>query len=320
MSLTRRSVLRNLGALSAVRPLSAIGSALVLGCKEAPKPAPAAPPAPVTSTIRILFEGPWLFSRGKNNTLNVTATGDPNHVCNYGLWDNQGSKILKPATMPVAIKWFAEPIPNSPSFNAVYRKAAIEAKTVFLEPEILKGRIVIERRPNDRIVTLPMPDHIYFAGRLSTAKVTYKGADLGTAPSVTTILEYDRPGPSPTIAIKNGDTPIIDAIPANDLVFQMYHKGMSTTPDVKHIEDAFKDLMSMVKDEHKKPYAVTLAVQNDCFDPYTGPGKFTDAELNIKPCPAPTPPGGLHPEVADFSNCAGGGLGVGCDDDSCDNN
>src|SRR5580658_8499443 len=132
-----------------------------------------------------------------------------------------------------------------------------------------------------------MPDLIQFAGRLATATVTYKGANLGTAPFVATILTYNRPGGAATIPIKSGDTTIITATPANDLVFQMYHSGADTMTDVQHIESAFANLMIQVQNDHKKSYAVTLTVKNDCLDPSTNPDKTTNEELGIRSCPAP---------------------------------
>jgi len=309
MSLTRRSVLRNLGALSAARPLYAIGTTLVLGCKEAPKPAPAPPPTPVMSKIRIMLEGPWLFSHSENTRLVATTLGDASHSCRYGFWDNPSNSILKPGTMSASTKWEADSIEGSPTFQKVYKPAALAAKSVFFDSEILKGSIVINRKPTDRIISLPMPDQVQFAGRMSTATVTYKGATLGTAPYVATILTYNRPGSSPTIPIKSAGTTIISANPANDLVFQMYHNAAATPSDVQHINSAFADLISQVQNEHKKPYAVILTVKNDCLDPSSDTAKTTDAELGIMPCPAPQT-GVIRPQIADFSSCAGGSFGV----------
>ncbi len=308
MPLTRRSILRNLGAISAARPLSAIGTALVLGCKEAPKPAPVVTPEPVISKIRIMLEGPWLFSHSEDTRLVATSLGDASHSCRYGLWDIPSNSILKPETMPASTKWEAASIEGSPTFQKVYKPAALAAKSVYLDPEILKGAIVIDRKPTDRVLSLPMPDQIQFAGRLLTATVTYKGATLGTAPFVATILTYNRPGGPATIPIKSGDTTIITATPANDLVFQMYHSGADPMTDVQHIEAAFANLMSQVQNDHKKSYAVALTVKNDCPNP-SSIDKATDAELGIKPCPAPQT-GGFHAMDSDVSSCAGGGLGV----------
>ncbi len=103
MPVSRRSLLRSLGALSAASlPLPFANSAPTTANAEIGYPA-----ASTSSQILILFEGPWIFS-GEGGNFNATTFGiptDPNdpdysiaskHNANIAFWDSANHKKVSP--------------------------------------------------------------------------------------------------------------------------------------------------------------------------------------------------------------------------------
>ncbi len=316
MHVSRRSVLRNIGVFSAVQPLAAIAGSMIIGCKRAPTPSGGGgtPPGPHDGKTRILFQGPWIFSHSGDTSLVVSTFGTPEHDCRFGFWDNATNRILNEAVVPPSAAWTTAPIANGATFQKVYKPAAQAARSVYLDEATLKGPIVLQRQTLDRVITLPMPDHVHFAGRLATAKVTFRGAALPVAPYVTTILVYDKPltaGIAPSIPILNGNSTVITANSSQDLIFQTYHKTYAGMTEKQHIEAAFANLITRVQDGSRHPYPVALTVMNGCYDTSANPEGISDAQLGIQPCVA-TPPAPAALFIATYSNCAGGGIGIDC--------
>jgi hypothetical protein len=316
MHVSRRSVLRNIGMFSAVQPLAALAGSMMIGCRRAPQPAllKGAIQGAHDGKTRILFQGPWLFSHAGDTSLVVSTFGTNDHDCRYGFWDNTANAIVNEAVVPPAAVWTTAPIANGATFQQVYKPAALAAKSVYLDQATLNGPVVLQRQAADRVITLPMPNRVHFAGRLSTAKVTYRGATLPVAPYVTTILVYDKPlnaGVAPSIPILNGNSTVITANSSQDLIFQTYHKIYAGMTEKQHIEAAFANLVTRVQDGNKHPYPVALTVANGCYDTSANPEGIGDAQLGIQPCVVP-PPGPAALFFATYSNCAGGGLGIDC--------
>jgi hypothetical protein len=320
MSITRRTLLRTVASLSAAHSLS--------GFAFSP------PTKPKSTSIYVLFEGPWLFYP-TGNDMTALAAGESippyMHDCLYGLGTPNSKNIKDPKIFDNG-KTFAANVTNATRANSFTEAFQVPfATNPFLW--ITGQAPYVTPRAYDRVVTLPLPSNIYVAGKLKTAVVTQgtqslKPPTTGLAavrPYVVTILEYAPSGAAHVgLTLTDSATPRIFT-PNDHLIFRLMHKSVGPgTPadDAKHVKDAFDDLIARVTTTGTP---LQIAPTDSSCDVGTDTGGFDQDELGLDPSglldrmrkPSRRRSAAPHTEdqkrlmVSNFANCAGGGGPVG---------
>jgi len=313
MPITRRTVLRNLGTLTAASALP------IIGCKST---APVGPPPPPGS-LRVIFAGPWIVTGDKEGNIIATTDIAKPHSCICEKWVN-GTLVgtFNPPPITQADRWRGtfNPPQTSAGFDPV-RKAFVENNAPFV-----KNAIVIPD-PRDLHFTLPGPDTAYLGGRLMDGYISDEAGKLlpGIMPYVATILHYHQNAGqqlfSLTLADKinhgDGNQPLT-VNSGEDLVFHIVHDGgLDPTPEATHVPRMFSHILTRFSTAPK--WKLNLA--DAAYVANQNPDGVTDNELDL------TEPTGMHlttvsaemdfrgifrPIVATYANCSGGGAGGDC--------
>lgn len=256
MELTRRNVLR-FGALSlatASSPSWARGSGLF---------APAGT-GPAADSVLVLIEGPWLYTQPVTGTLRCISLADP-HICQMGLWDEKSQALVSPydptqagPTLPggggaTGTLTSSNPRPDVVKiFDAAFAREDVGGPDnfVYMRHTGLKAKAT----SGDRNVTVPVPDNVYVAGRLTNGTVN----DAGEPPVivnpdtarifVTYVFEYTQDSTGSTSLTIDPGASVgkpFTLTKGQHLLFQMQAK-VSTAADVTHIKEAFSSLVKRV--------------------------------------------------------------------------
>jgi len=342
MTVTRRTIIRNLAALSALPLAAEFGKGLAFAMGGSTPPT-----LPDPTSIFVMFEGPWIIDQFKTGTLRATsfdktinegATGTASHLCAVGFSESNGN-LVYPAgsttastlTLPAPGNWVISP------------KSALQSQTntlvelfdaQFNDPNnnvfayIRKQNMTVNPWANDRTVLFPTPDKVYVGGRLvpgllsgaqGVAGITDNSSVLATSgsdspmPYVTVIFEYKGPNPT-SLSLSTGSTNI-SLVSGQHFIFRMRHQHANLpTPseDAQHIEDAFATLLQRVGGTGNKSLP-TLNVANGNYVENSYPDNFTDAEMGLGMAPMSRlhPRSGRKPFYDTYSNCCGGGIVLG---------
>lgn len=337
MSLSRRSVLRNLGALSAVQTLNPLSKCFGLQSvisEIGPKP----------DSILVMFEGPWLISDVKSGRhkghLMALCVGDP-HVCQMGLWDSTSKAENPPLVSPVDPQLEAVLLGDDAVFTATRTPAKLNSCSevfdeTFRRPNphapptdsfvyIRKKKLTPKKLPGDRVIYIPVPDSVHVAGQIPYWSVNDTSREpLVEKPDkarmyITVILEYKASKAHPTtLALTDGSGTHFEVKSSHKkkhLIFRLTPGTAHGGDDSAHVKGAFDDLVKRLLPE--SPTA--LSVVPGSLKVVVGPSAagLSPTELGIDPkdvIPSVPPPnsGGLAPRNADFPNCQGGGM-INCD-------
>lgn len=254
MEFSRRSVLR-LGALT---------------CASATSPAWArslgmfapAGTGPAADSVLVLVEGPWLYTQPVTGTLRCISLSDP-HQCQMGLWDTASSSMVSPydhsAEGPMLANGasFVGKLSSGNArpdvvkiFDAAFYRDDVGGPDnfVYLRNTGLKATA----KSTDRTVTVPVPDNVYVAGRITNGLIK----DASQPPIivnpdtarifVTYVFEYTQDATGSTsLTFDDGTGKTFTLTKGQHLLFQMQAK-VPTTADVPHIVTGFSDLVSRV--------------------------------------------------------------------------
>ena len=322
MSITRRSILRNIGALTAVQTLPAAAGSLLIGCKSQPAPA-AAVLAP--QMMRVIFEGPWIFSHapGDRTTLIARAEVIDPHISVCGKWVNGVLSQTGIAQPGPSGRWNGTFSPAQATSNFdVLKDAYTAAKAVIMKSFSLDDKTY----PTDFSISLPMPNKVFLGGGLVEASIKDPNGlvPAGAIPMTDTILHYDQNSGTTPFVLTIGDAS--NQFPVNasdDLIFRIMHNNKKDcTPDSVHIPRTFGHQCLRLIDGNKKNPNLSLTLPHATFTPNQLPDGLTDLELGLGmdsvPCsPAPVlkgkvapaqAPADLHVASGDWSSCSGGGI------------
>ena len=333
MALSRRSVLRNLGAISAVQTLNPLSH-----CFGFESAIPGTGPSP--DSVLVLFEGPWLISDVKSGPhkghLMALCVGDP-HVCQMGLWNSTSTADNPPLVSPIDPELEGLSLANDAVFTAtrmpakVNHCAAVFDKT-FNQPNpdapptdsfvyIRNKKIKPKKLPGDRIIYTPVPDAVYVAGQVPYWPVTDNTADkLVENPSqarmyITVILEYKATKAHPTtLSLSDGSGThfaVTSSHKRKHLIFRLV-PGISTMgADQDHIKTAFADLVQRLIPTTPDAIGVIPGSLQVVVGPNAAglsPNELGIAKQDIIPSVQPSKPGMPRPMYVDYPSCQGGGL------------
>jgi hypothetical protein len=276
---------------------------------------------PNPTSVFVLFEGPWLIHHPAAGKLCAITFGDlvvcgveVPHQCSVG-FGNATGQIVNPAgkSAPDLLLMPGDPclVKESGKFRSA-RKALSEVFDVPLNrPKYndvfvyLQDETSFPVRPDkkkDRIVTLPIPDNVYVAGRLLSGRMEAsnkgmlrpdpKGVQL-PMPHVTTICEYTADSKPNLELLIAGENPI-EIPPGKHLIFRMMHKSetkqsqsmkamkMSNAQEAAHIEAAFATLWTRVKPTDASASLALTKVQHPMFRIGHYTADFGPRELGFK--------------------------------------
>jgi len=310
MPITRRTVLRNLGTLTAASALP------IIGCKTAPAPH-------ADGSIRVIFAGPWMINGDKSGTLFATTDISSYHSCVCEKWINgspAATGTFTPPTIAQADRWHGTftPAQTSSSFKAV-KDAFINNNAPYF------GKHPVAPLPKDLHFTLPAPDAAYLGGRLMDGYISDEAGKLvpGKMPYVATILHYHQNAGQQPFSLsladpaQHGNT-TITANSGEDLIFHVVHDPADPQPEGAHIPNMFANILTRIGAPKWQ-----LHLNDPSFVANQNPDGVTDKELELGE------PTGTHlamisaevnsrgfyrPIFSALANCAGGGAGGDCCD------
>lgn len=299
----------------------------------------ASPAQPERTSIFILFEGPWIiYQLGLGVLRAVTFKNLPKgsmgakHICQVGFGHSSGnldSPIgLKQPTLTLngGERWFiTAPTPMLSQLNELadicdvpFNKTQDNDTFVYLRRQ--SNNITVNPQSHDRIVTLPTPDNVYFAGYLNSGKVSDPGGVLALDPNgkkdprphVTVIFEYTQQSAT-TLTLSLGGAAIVPIKQGKHLIFRMLHledvcdqdedemdEPMSPAEDADHIQNAFAALWSRFVPNDPKVSLTLSGVENTDTSTGKHTAGFGRSELGLKP------PKELLSDTPD--DCGGGGI------------
>lgn len=265
MEFTRRDVLR-IGALSLASTTSSAW-ARSLGVH-----APAGT-GPAADSVLILVEGPWLYMQPVTGTVQCISLPEP-HACQMGLWDAASSSLVSPydpsqpgpllpnSTAVTGKLASANPRPDVVKVfdEAFYRDDVGGADNyVYLRNTGLKAKA----QATDRTVTIPVPDNVYVAGRVTNgAIVDASDPKVIVNPDtarlfVTYVFEYTQDATASTsLTIADGGGKTFTLTKGQHLIFQM-QSAHASAEDVPHITHAFTEVVSRI-DSGKLPLSIAF--------------------------------------------------------------
>lgn len=336
MNVSRRNVLRGIGAAAAATSLASLE-----GCKSKPQaqeqaPAPATPPpAPrkgakfaitasgvrggVPGQVRLLLEGAWILRNDiyHSGYLFAVAPYLPNHVCAVGTWGNNqinplgGS--LPDTNITTPFHWRAD-------LNGVDPGTYSSITTKYADPSINAGRFLGQQYTvstgldNDLGLHLPCPHESYPAAKLATASIGLPAIPTTMTFWVVTVLVYNV-GESGSLTLSTGDGNDFIIPSGNDLIFRRFFQATNSMHDDKqHVIDMYNASIKRIFDGSmvnplQKLTLTTTAVITDPNCP------ISDAELGVQ-SPVGKEMDHQHPTYGNdtFANCVGGNIVVGSDD------
>jgi hypothetical protein len=325
MTITRRSILRNLGALTAVRSLPVAAGSLLIGCKSTPAP-PTAVLAP--QMLRVIFEGPWVFSHPANDTTTLLARAEVTnpHIASCGKWLNNALSINGIPQPAPSARWTGTFTPPQATSDYAILKAAFAAAKAVLVPNFTIDDATYS---TDFSIRLPMPNKVFLGGGLIDSSIADPNGLLpaGAIPSTDTILHYDQnAGATPFVLTIGGGSSPLPVNASDDLIFRILHNYKTDcTPDSVHIPLAFDHQRMRLIDSSSKHPNLVLKLTDGNFVPNQSPDGIGDPELGLGMSPLPCIPAkatkpaqpevpaksGVIPLDTDYASCAGGGMATG---------
>jgi hypothetical protein len=300
MTLSRRTILKNLGAASAL-----FGSKSTLSAAAAPPAKAKASTAP--PFLRILFEGPWLFCPGGKNMLRAIAPlADGMHQCMCGKWSASGGAIQPISPAPAQAQSWTAPFISGAPLNAFDDKI-IAGFSAMGAAYVTGTGLKSKPQANDLTFVLPVPDEVHVGGHLYDGTLTGSTGRMNNMPFTTTVLRYNHlPASTPALVVTDG-TQQIALSAGDDLIVRLYTKQCFVAPaDAQHVVATFNALLTRVSPAP----TLTLALNSTNVILNAMPDKITDPELGV------AAPVTVCPRSSTLANCAGGGLGFGgCGDD-----
>lgn len=333
MALSRRSVLRNLGAISAIQTLTPLNKCF--GFQSDPSKS-----APASDSVLVLFEGPWLLSDVKSGPhkgkLMALCVGDT-HVCQMGLWDTTSTSTNPPLKSPVDPELEAALLAENAVFHATRTPAKQnECRKVFdaafSEPNrdapptdafvyVRDKKLEPKKLPGDRIIYLPVPDAIHVSGQLPFWTVTESGKEpLVYKPEIarmyiSVILEYKASKEHATeLSFSDASGTHFEVSSKHkrkELIFRLSPRQATMGNDSMHVQQAFADLVKRLLPNAPDSISVMPGPLKVVVGP--NPLGLSVDQLGIDPkdvianVPPPNP-GALRPQSADFPSCSGGGM------------
>ena len=269
MSITRRTLVRNLTALSSLPLVSGLNRRTLAAMRGGP--APKCPSAtPTSNSIFVLFQGPWIIDQPDPNvaTLRATTVGHLEapwssihhcpvglgNICSSSLGNFSDATLENPMALPLDLgpgeQWSIVPVSYSPPASNITK--LFDGPYAADHFAYIKGsNMTVTQHSDDRTVTLPMPDAAYVGGYLNLCTVSGSTiAPLGSAqpasnyPYAVVIFEYQtKSGKVPALTLNpSGRSPInLSGTTANThLVFRMIHSDQMT--DRQHVHAAHESL------------------------------------------------------------------------------
>jgi hypothetical protein len=274
MSITRRTLVRNLTTLSALPLVSGLDSPALAAMLRG-SAATCASPTPTPNSIFVLFQGPWIIDQPdpSASTLRATTIGRLDalwpaiHHCPVGLGNicssslgnfSDGNSMALPLELGLGELWSIVPsgsyTPPSTSITTLF-DSPYNAKDPFVY--IKDSNMTVTPHSHDRTVTLPIPDAAYVGGFLGKCKVsgdTIAVQSGGTQPAYNNpyavhIFEYQtKSGTPPALTLNpEGRAPInlSGSTPNTHLVFRMIHSDQMTTR--QHVRAAHDSLRRRIR-------------------------------------------------------------------------
>jgi hypothetical protein len=302
--------------------------------------------SPDPNSIYLLFEGPWLFSNvpGSNGketpgVMQATAILDE-HILLAGRWngtqiaDDNGNQ--PPLSPKAGEKWtgtLADMSAPAQLFTDVVG-AGFGENSQSPAP-YMTGFTVNPVLSTDIAIKLPVPNYVMVGGLLNQSNIALSGVSKYRL-YASTIFKYTaNNGTLPILTLTNG-TASFELRAANDsdskpqkkqhFIFGLHPTTcMTPTEESAHVTKVFGWILSRLS---PAPSNVQYAISGTKFDdpdPSTVDG-ISNVELGLGSRTAPCPTeavanhkmkmkdDGIQEWIQDvgYSNCAGGGLGVGC--------
>jgi len=337
MALSRRSVLRNLGAISAVQTFAPLNHCF--GSQSA-----ISETGPSPDSVLVLFEGPWLISDVKTGPhkgdLMAICVGDP-HACQMGLWNSTSKADNPPLLSPLDPELEAASLANDAVFRATRMPAKLNSCTTvfdktFHQPNpdapptdsfvyIRKKKLEPKKMAGDRVIYIPVPDSVHVAGQVPFWPVTDNTPEkLVENPSaarmyITVILEYKATKARPTALSFSDDSgsrfEVKSSHARRHLIFRLVPGSSTMANDADHIKAAFGDLVQRLLPATPNAIAVTPGSLQVVIGPSAAglsANELGIAKEDIVASVQAPKPGGIRPMFLDFPSCQGGGL-VNCE-------
>jgi hypothetical protein len=334
MSMTRRTLVRNLTALSALPLVSGLNRRTLAAVRRDSNPnCPSN--APTSNSIFVLFQGPWIIDQPDLNVLRATTVGHLEapwssiHHCPVGLGnicssslDNftdstRGNHMALPLDLGPGEQWpitqSVSYIPPPGSITQLFDGPYAADPFVYIKG----SNMTVMQQSDDRTVTLPMPDAAYVGGYLNSCTVSGSTiAPSGSAqptsnyPYTVVIFEYrTKSGNAPALTLNPGGRPPIllsGGTPNTHLVFRMIHSDQMT--DRQHVHAAHESLRRRIRNWAGDSAMLDLTLSIDPKAVITStPGKYT---ANFDPYEM-----GLAPSTSkagtSYGDCCGGGIVLG---------
>jgi len=310
MPLTRRSLLRSLGALAPAWYL-----------RDLPAAAQCTTNPPSPNSAFVLLEGPWLiFPKDQNNLMALSVGGSMDTACvkhfcilqtwNCGIIHPRADGALGPGD---SLTVTANSTPGV--FSTVFGNAFCNFPFIWAATDST-GKI----KGQERFLTLQVPNVIHIAGLLKNTNLSGSGykapCQQGQTvfPHVTTILQYDPPaaGGNVSVTVNGAITKTLGA--ADQLVVTMFHSAPTGDSDLPHMQDSFAFLRNHLTGDGA---GIQVTYKDATYNQGDSDGFSTD-ELGLEPQGErlikflrridPRLPKVVCPNGNSYSNCCGGGL------------
>jgi len=294
MSVTRRSILRTLAALSAVQTVPGLRSGLAFAASS-----------PNPDSVFVAFEGPWIIDaqagEGKVRATTLGALSNDIHFCEAGLVDTETHRLRHPSDAslpPLVLKsgaaWTVQAGTGKTATRnalAVFDDAFAREPFVYIRDKGMK----LNPRAEDRLVTLPVPDRVYASQPLSHSTVV----------DPEHLVEYTAASPNPPqphqiVVFEYRNAPLsllpgTDSLPltaGQRLVFRVEHSP-DTVAESVHIQNAFTSLAARVG-AGSRTLPLSLKVSDDANPYHAATYQPGQARLELV--------------VVDLWDCCGGGI------------
>jgi hypothetical protein len=321
MKLTRRNVLR-FGAFSLASATSPTW-ARNLGLYAPVGTGPAA------SSVLVLVEGPWLYTQPTvNGDLQCISLPDP-HQCQMGIWNaakgnvvspydaSQDGPLLPSGAAFVSKLTSANPRPDVVTvFDAAFYRDDVDGADNFVY--LRNTKLTATAKSGDRTVAIPVPDHLYVAGRVLNAVITDANVPpLVVNPAtarlfVTYIFEYTQDARNATsLTFDDGTGKTFTVTKGQNLLFRL-QADQPDTADVPHILHSFSEQISRI-DKGQLPISIAFPTGTANADIQLGVNAqgLTADELGLHVTSGLRAKHKKHKlKIGALASCQGGGIGI----------
>jgi len=258
MSISRRSILRNFGLLTARQSLVSLSLPLVsllAGCRKA-------------RTTTVIFEGPWLFTPASDpdnpsgpELLLATSIGDSskfaNHQCGAGNPNGKDLRYPQNASTGLSLgcgqTWIFDL--SGSQYHGSFSTVSNAFRNGFYIPNLDKD--CVSPQSPVRQVLLPLPHTVKLAAKQEGVSITHTSDSSipAMSPFIATILEYV--GDDPILTPRDGSlnfqmdskSHFIFRMSFTDKAIAKHGEGIMADQDTwrSHFEDVFAQMMSLIK-------------------------------------------------------------------------